>query len=72
MHKECISGYLVAFRIDDRQDHAFNFATIKAFSSISDKLKNGFTVDNGKEFAVHKALDQATGTKVFFCDLSSW
>ena len=62
------SGYLVAFRIDDRQDNAFNHATIKAFSSIPEKLKKSFTVDNGKEFAAHKALTQATGMKVFFCD----
>lgn len=31
-HMERKSGYLVAFRIDDRQDNAFNKATINAFS----------------------------------------
>ena len=67
-HVERKSGYLVAFRIDDRQDNAFNHATIKAFSSIPEKLKKSFTVDNGKEFAAHKALAEATGMKVFFCD----
>ena len=55
-HVECKSGYLIAFRIDDRQDNAFNTATIKAFSSVSDKLKKSFTVDSGKEFASHKEL----------------
>ena len=38
-HVERKSGYLVAFRIDDRQDNAFNYATIKAFSSIPEKLR---------------------------------
>ena len=72
-HVERKSGYLVAFRIDDRQDNAFNHATIKAFSSIPEKLKKSFTVDNGKEFAAHKALAEATGMKVFFCDpYSPW
>lgn len=65
------SGYLVAFRIDDRQDNAFNKATVQAFSAISDKLKKSFTVDNGKEFAAHKELPKATGMKVYFCELYS-
>ena len=72
-HVERKSGYLIAFRIDDRQDNAFNTATIKAFSSVSDKLKKSFTVDNGKEFAAHKELTDATGMKVYFCDpYSPW
>ena len=72
-HVERKSGYLVTFRIDDRQDNAFNHATIKAFSSIPEKLKKSFTVDNGKEFAAHKALAEDTGMKVFFCDpYSPW
>ena len=72
-HVERKSGYLIAFRIDDRQDNAFNTATIKAFSSVPDKLKKSFTVDNGKEFAAHKELTDATGMKVYFCDpYSPW
>ena len=59
--------------LHDRQDNAFNYATIKAFSSIPEKLKKSFTVDNGKEFAAHKTLAEATGMKVFFCDpYSPW
>ena len=72
-HVERKSGYLIAFRIDDRQDNVFNTATIKAFSSVPDKLKKSFTVDNGKEFAAHKELTDATGMKVYFCDpYSPW
>ena len=72
-HVERKSGYLVAFRINDRQDKAFNIATIKAFSAIPDKLKKSFTVDNGKEFAAHKELSEETGMNVYFCDpYSPW
>ena len=72
-HVERKSGFLVAFRIDDRQDNAFNKATIKAFFSVPDKLKKSFTVDNGKEFAAHQELTEATGMKVYFCDpYSPW
>ncbi len=72
-HVERKSGFLVAFRIDDRQDNAFNKATIQAFSAIPDKLKKSFTVDNGKEFAAHQELAEATGMKVFFCEpYSPW
>ncbi len=72
-HVERKSGFLVAFRIDDRQGNAFNKATIEAFSSIPDNLKKTFTVDNGKEFAAHQALAEATGMKVYFCDpYSPW
>ena len=68
-HVERKSGYLIAFRIDDRQDNAFNTATIKAFSSVPDKLKKSFTVDNGKEFAAHKELTDATGANISDDDL---
>ena len=72
-HVERKSGFLVAFKIDDRHDNAFNKATIKAFEVIPDKLKKSFTVDNGKEFASHKDLSAATGMKVYFCDpYSPW
>lgn len=72
-HVERKSGFLVAFRIDDRLDNAFNKSTVEAFSSIPDKLKKSFTVDNGKEFAAHKELSASTGMKVYFCDpYSPW
>ncbi len=72
-HAERKSGFLVAVKLNDRQDKAFNTATEKAFSNIPPKLKKSFTVDNGKEFAAHKELASATGMKVYFCDpYSPW
>ena len=72
-HVERKSGFLVAFKIPNRQDKAFTVATIAAFAKISGKLKKSFTVDNGKEFAAHKELAEGTGMKVYFCDpYSPW
>ena len=39
---------------------------LQAFSAIPDKLKKSITVDNGKDFAAHQELAEATGMKVFF------
>jgi len=67
------SGFLVAFKIPNRQDKAFTVATIASFAKISERLKKSFTVDNGKEFAAHKELAESTGMKVYFCDpYSPW
>lgn len=72
-HVERMSGLLIAFKLDGRQDDAFNEATIKAFESVPDYLKKSFTVDNGKEFSAHKELAAATGMSVYFCDpYSPW
>ena len=72
-HVERKSGFLVAFRIDDRQDNTFTKATVKAFSTLPDKPKKNFTADNGKEFAAHQELTEKTGMKVYFCDsYSPW
>lgn len=72
-HVERKTGVLIAFRIDGRQDDAFNKATIKAFKPLPDDLKKSFTVDNGKEFSAHKELAAATGMSVYFCDpYSPW
>lgn len=67
------SGFLVAFKLDDRQDNVFTKASIKAFEGIPSKLKKSITVDNGKEFAAHKQLSFSTGMPVYFCDpYSPW
>lgn len=72
-HVERKTGFLIAFKIEDRKNQAFNKATIEAFSNIPVQYKKSFTVDRGIEFYHHKALAQATGMKVFFCDpYSPW
>ena len=72
-HVERKSGFLIAFKIPDRQDNAFNKATASTFENVPQALKKSFTVDNGKEFAAHIELAKLTGMNVFFCDpYSPW
>jgi len=70
-HVERKSGYLIAFSLSDRQNGAFNKATVDAFKYVSVKLKKSFTVDNGKEFSQHEFLSFETGMSVYFCDPNS-
>ncbi len=67
-HVERKTGFLIAFKMDDRKGDAFNAATVKAFEKIPGKYKKSFTVDRGVEFYSHKQLSKDTGMKVFFCD----
>lgn len=62
------SGFLVAFKIPDKLDNAFNKATIAAFENVPRSLKKSFIVDNGKVFAARKKLSESTDMKTFFCD----
>jgi len=72
-HVERKSGFLIAFRLPDRQNDVFTKATIKAFKHVPDKLKKSFTVDNGREFTSHQELTAKTGMNVYFCDpYSAW
>ena len=67
------TGYLVAFRLDDRKDDVFTKETIKVFNCLPLKAKKSFTVDRGKEFASHKELSEKTKMNVYFCDpYSPW
>ena len=55
-HVERKSGFLVAFKLETKTDTEFSDKTIQAFETIPDKLKKSFTVDNGKEFAMHEYI----------------
>jgi IS30 family transposase len=67
-HVERKTGFLIAFRMDDRKGDAFNVGTIKAFEDIPKKYRKSFTVDRGAEFYKHKLLAEGLGAKVYFCD----
>lgn len=72
-HVERKSGYLIAFKLETKTDVEFSNETIKAFKDVPDKLKKSFTVDNGKEFAMHEYMSKETGMNVYFCDpYSPW
>ncbi len=72
-HVERKSGFPIAFKLNTKTDKEFSEATIDVFKSIPDKLKKSFTVDNGKEFAMHEYISCQTGMDVYFCDpYSPW
>jgi len=72
-HVERKTGYLIAFKMENRKGDAFNAATVEAFKKIPAKYKKSFTVDRGVEFYSHKKLSIGTGMKVYFCDpYSPW
>ncbi len=72
-HVERKSGFLIAFRLSKKTDRLFNEATEKAFAHLPSCVKKSFTVDNGKEFWLHKELAAATRMAVYFCDpYSPW
>ena len=64
-HVERKSGFLVAFKLKTKTDKEFNKATIEAFKNLPKKLKKSFTVDNGKEFAMHEYIKERTGMAVY-------
>jgi IS30 family transposase len=67
-HVERKTGFLIAFKMEDRKGDAFNAGTVKAFEKIPRKYKKSFTVDRGVEFYAHRKLAEDTGMKVYFCD----
>ena len=72
-HVERKSRFLVAARLRDKKASTFSEATITSFKQIPKRWRKTFTVDNGKEFAMFKATEEATGMNVFFADpYSPW
>jgi IS30 family transposase len=58
--------YLVAYTLTHKAAQALVDGAKKAFRKIPKKYRKTFTVDNGKEFAMHKALSKRLGGKVYF------
>ena len=67
------SRYLMVARIPDRRAHSVATAKIAQFSVLPQRWRRTLTLDNGKEFAAFKQVEQATGLQVFFADpYSAW
>ena len=69
-HVERKSGYLIAFRIDDRQDNAFNTALRKKLCKNNQLQKNDFVVRTADrslsflfQYKLNTAVCQATDAK---------
>ncbi len=62
------SRYLIAGKIDDRRASTVARRKIEQFSLVPKRWRRTLTLDNGKEFAAFKTVEQATGLSVFFAD----
>ena len=72
-HVERKSRLLMAGKLTDKRAATYNEATNQLFSDMPSKWKKTLTVDNGKEFAQFKGIEEETGMKVYFADpYSPW
>ena len=72
-HVERKSRYLVARKLSDKKASTITSRTIAAFERLPGWLKKTMTVDNGKEFAGFKEIEQALGLSVYFAHpYASW
>ncbi len=62
------SRYLIAAKVSDRRAHSVAQCKIPQFSPLPKRWRRTLTLDNGKEFAAFKQVEQATGLRVFFAD----
>jgi len=72
-HIERKSRYLIAAKLRDKTAESLTVQSMKAFWRIPKKMRKTLTVDNGKEFARFKELEEKTGLTVYFADpYSAW
>jgi len=72
-HIERKSRYLIAAKLLDKKAESLTLKSIKAFWRIPKKMRKTLTVDNGKEFARFKELEDKIGLTVYFADpYSAW
>jgi IS30 family transposase len=57
---------LLAKILPDKTAAALNKAAIRAFKPIPAPMRNTLTLDNGKEFAVHKSLSRDLALDIYF------
>jgi IS30 family transposase len=62
------SRYLIAAKVPDRRALSVAAYKIAQFSPLPKRWRRTLTLDNGKEFAAFKQVEQATGLRVFFAD----
>ena len=72
-HVERKSRYLIAAKLHNKKAESLTIKSIKAFWRIPKKMRKTLTVDNGREFARFKELEDKTGLTVYFADpYSAW
>lgn len=67
-HVERKSRYLVAAKLKDKRAETYSLRTEFAFRKIPGKCRKTMTVDNGKEFAQFKTMEQQLGIMIYFAD----
>ena len=72
-HVERKSRYLIAAKLTNKTAESLTLQSIKSFQRIPKRMRQTLTVDNGKEFAPFKELEDKTGLTVYFADpYSAW
>ena len=72
-HVERKSRYLIVTKLDNKKAELLTSKSIKAFWRIPKTMRKTLTVDNGREFAYFKELENKTGLTVYFADpYSAW
>ncbi len=72
-HVERKSRYLIAAKLVDKKAESLTSQSIKAFQRIPKMMRKTLTVDNGKQFARFKELEDTTGLTVYFANpYSAW
>ena len=72
-HVERRSRFLIAAKLLDKRAESLTSESVKAFCRIPKEMRKTLTVDNGKEFARFKELENQTGLTVYFADpYSAW
>lgn len=72
-HVERKSRYLIAGKLMNKSAAVTASVASSAFSRIPKALRHTLTLDNGKEFARFKEIEQKTGLVVYFADpYSAW
>ena len=67
------SRYLITAKLQDKQAIPLANACIQLFKNIKAALRQTLTVDNGKEFAAFKKIEEKTNLDIYFADpYSSW
>lgn len=67
-HVERKSRYVMVAKIADKTADATASAAIHLFQRIPCALRQTLTLDNGKEFARFKAIEEHTGLTIYFAD----
>lgn len=72
-HVERKSLYLLAGLLDGKNARPLADTSIQKFKRLPLALRRTLTVDNGKEFADFKRIEEATALKIYFADpYASW